>query len=77
MTTEGQMAWREILCETNTTPGLVRKLQQALANEGLNPGPIDGVVGGATLNAVRAYQTKKGLPTGGVTMATLKSLGVL
>ena len=75
--TDGQMAWREILCETNTTPGLVRKMQQALKNEGLNPGPIDGVVGGATLSAVRSYQQKKGLATGGVTMATLKSLGVL
>ena len=33
-------------------------------------------VGRETLQAVRAYQAKKGLPTGGLTIATLDSLGV-
>jgi len=73
----GEMAWREILCETNTTNGVVRKLQAALQREGLNPGPVDGVIGGQTMTAIKSYQQKKGLATGGLTLSTLKSLGVL
>jgi len=74
---EGKMAWNEILCETNTSSDIVRKMQRALDTAGHNPGPIDGVVGRETLAAVKGYQTKKGLPTGGLTLSTLKSLGVL
>ncbi|HPG25441.1 MAG TPA: peptidoglycan-binding domain-containing protein [Myxococcota bacterium] len=74
--TEGEMAWREILCKTNTTPDVVRRLQTALRSAGHNPGPIDGIVGQETLAALKGYQQEKGLATGGVTMATLQSLGV-
>ena len=73
---DGSLAWKQILCETNTTPNVVRDLQRALQSAGHNPGSIDGVLGGGTLRAVDAYQRAKGLPTGGITMATLKSLGV-
>jgi peptidoglycan hydrolase-like protein with peptidoglycan-binding domain len=70
------MEWREILCQTNIRPGTVQALQTALLKAGHNPGAIDGVVGRDTLRAVRAYQTQKGLPTGGLMLATLSSLGV-
>lgn len=74
--TPGEMAWNQILCETNTTPNVVRDMQRALGAAGHAPGPIDGIVGRETLSAIRGYQSEKGLPTGGVTLATLKSLGV-
>lgn len=74
--TEGEMAWRQILCETNTTPDIVRNMQRALDAAGHDPGPIDGIVGRETLAALRGYQTEKGLAEGGVTLATLQSLGV-
>ena len=74
--TEGEMAWRQILCKTNTTPDIVRDMQRALETAGHSPGPIDGIVGRETLAALRGYQTEKGLPEGGVTLATLQSLGV-
>ena len=74
---EGRMAWTEILCETNTTPGVVSKIQRALSASGHNPGRIDGVLGRDTMAAVASYQRAKGLPSGGLTVATLKSLGVL
>ncbi|HEB89496.1 MAG TPA: peptidoglycan-binding protein [Deltaproteobacteria bacterium] len=73
---DGEMAWRQILCETNTTPDIVKNMQRALGSAGFAPGPIDGIVGRQTLAALRDYQKAKGLPTGGVTLATLKSLGV-
>lgn len=73
---DGSIAWKPILCETNTTPGVVKNLQRALKTAGHNPGPIDGVIGTQTVAAIKGYQQEKGLPTGGITIATLKSLGV-
>ena len=73
---ESRLEWREILCETNTTGDVVRRLQRALAANGHSPGPIDGIYGSQTKAAVASYQRKKGLPTGGLTIRTLNSLGV-
>ena len=71
-----RLEWRSVLCQTNMTPGIISEVQRALKAAGFDPGPIDGVVGSATLRAVSAYQREKGLPRGGLTMDTLKSLGV-
>ncbi len=71
------LVWREILCETNTTPDVVRRVQAALKRAGFNPGAIDGQFGSATLRAITAYQKREGLGTGGLTMATVKKLGVM
>ncbi|MDH3211987.1 MAG: peptidoglycan-binding protein [Myxococcales bacterium] len=73
---DSRMEWRPILCETNATPQLVRSLQQSLQAAGHNPGPIDGTIGPRTLGAVKSFQRAKGLPAGGVTIATLDALGV-
>lgn len=75
-TTEGHIEWRPVLCRTNTTPDVVRRIQTALDQAGHNPGPIDGVLGAQTMAAVKAYQQEKGLATGGITMKTLDALGV-
>ena len=74
---ESEIAWREILCETNTTPDIVRRIQTALQTRGYNPGPIDGVIGSQTLAAVDKFQRDNNLSTGGLTMATVERLGVL
>lgn len=73
---EGRMEWRPILCQTNMTPVLITALQEALQRAGYNPGPIDGSVGFQTLTAVESFQREKGLASGGLTMETLKALGV-
>ena len=73
---EGRMEWRSILCQTNTTPELITAIQRALRTAGYNPGPLDGSVGLQTLNAVESFQQAKGLARGGLTMETLKELGV-
>jgi peptidoglycan hydrolase-like protein with peptidoglycan-binding domain len=44
---------------------LIRRVQTALAAGGWNPGPIDGVYGSATGDAVRAFQVAAGLPPDG------------
>lgn len=70
------LVWRRVLCETNVTNDIIRDLQQALADEGFDPGAIDGVLGSATLTAVRNYQEDNSLDTGGITHETLDALKV-
>jgi len=54
----------------------VRKVQQALQKKGLNPGPIDGVYGPLTKEAVRSFQDRYGIKaTGEVDNQTLFALG--
>jgi len=43
----------------------VQALQQALAAQGFQPGPADGVPGSATRAALRAWQRREGLPADG------------
>lgn len=74
--TDEKLSWRQVLCETNTSPGVVTKLQQALAKVGFNPGPIDGVMGRQTYIAIDQFQKKNGLETGGLTLRTLEALNV-
>ena len=73
---EERLVWREILCETNTTPDIVRRVQTALRGEGFNVA-VDGQLGPSTMRAVEAYQRREGLGTGGLTLATVKKLGVM
>jgi outer membrane murein-binding lipoprotein Lpp len=76
MVTPSHMEWRQVLCETNITNAVVANVQQALADKGHSPGPIDGIYGTRTLNAVKAFQTAQNMPVGGLTYETLKALGV-
>lgn len=77
LVTDGSMAWKEILCDTNTTPGKVREIQGALRSAGYSPGSVDGQLGPSTVSAVSAFQKSKGLSGNGVlTAATVKALGV-
>ena len=70
------LEWQQVLCETNMTKDIAMRVQQALKDAGYDVGVVDGIPGGATLRAVDDYQRKKGLPTGGLTIRTLESLGV-
>ncbi|SET64653.1 LysM domain-containing protein [Natronincola peptidivorans] len=55
----------------------VRKLQQLLADAGFDPGPVDGIFGPRTEEAVRAFQRNKGLTVDGIVgVATWTALGV-
>ena len=76
-TEPSRLEWRAVLCETNTTPTIVSDLQQALLQQGFNPGSIDGVIGSDTKRALEEYQLKNGLDRGGVTFQSLKKLGVM
>ncbi len=75
-TKDAFLEWRSVLCETNTTPGVIRKLQQALTAAGHYNGAIDGVIGAGTRAALTRYQEAKGLAKGQLTTETLESLGI-
>jgi peptidoglycan hydrolase-like protein with peptidoglycan-binding domain len=54
----------------------VLQVQQALQRKGFDPGPIDGVLGPMTREAVRAFQDRYGMPaTGEIDNQTLYALG--
>jgi len=73
---EARSEWARILCETNTTPDFVKRVQEALAKAGLNPGPVDGEIGGQTQIAIQAFQKKNGLSVGALTYETVEKLGI-
>ncbi|MDX1698540.1 MAG: peptidoglycan-binding domain-containing protein, partial [Thiohalobacterales bacterium] len=73
---DARQEWRPVLCETNTTRDLVLQIQRGLKAAGFDPGTIDGVLGRDTMAAADAYQRKHNLPTGGMTIQTLKKLGI-
>jgi peptidoglycan hydrolase-like protein with peptidoglycan-binding domain len=58
------------------TPEGIRAVQQALQKRGFNPGPIDGVMGPLTLEAVRKFQEAYGIKASGrIDNQTLYALG--
>ena len=73
---DSRFEWQAVLCETNTNGDIISRLQAALVEEGYNPGSVDGVLGKSTLNALEDYQQKNSLAEGGVTLESIKALGV-
>ncbi len=49
-------------------------LQQALTDNGFDPGPVDGVIGANTKRALRAWQQSQGLPADGYASAETLAL---
>jgi peptidoglycan hydrolase-like protein with peptidoglycan-binding domain len=79
LVTDGYMAWRSILCETNMTRSRITDIQLALKSAGHDIGPdgVDGVIGQDTIKAVNAFQRANDLPVDRyINVQTLKVLGV-
>ena len=58
-------------------PVSLKRVQEMLQANGFNPGPVDGVLGKQTKQALLTYQIKYGLPVTGTPNAeTLKALGL-
>lgn len=54
---------------------LLKQVQVALAREGFNPGPIDGIQGPRTRGAIAAFQSSAGMaPTGRMDQALVSAL---
>ena len=73
---EGNMVWRSILCDTNTSTSKVRQIQQALKSRGYSVS-VDGEVGATTMRAINQFQKKNSLPVDNYLNAeTVTALGV-
>ena len=59
------------------TKDQIRQVQERLIAEGVDPGPVDGVMSPRTEAALRQYQEKHGLPVSGAAdEATLRRLQI-
>jgi hypothetical protein len=69
--------WTPVLCEAAATPHKIKAIQAALKRSGHYAGPVDGLYGPATADAVRRFQAARGVPHQGyLSRATLAALGV-
>jgi len=73
---DSKIEWKPVLCEVNFSKDIIAQLQQALTKRGYEPGPVDGIMGRGTSNAIREYQKDNKMADGGLTIETLKKLGV-
>ena len=73
---DSQVSWERILCQTNMTKDVIKKIQTALNEKSYNTGKPDGLLGRGTRNAIERYQKDNGLSTGGITYETLNSLNI-
>ena len=77
LVTPESVQWRQILCETNATKDVIVRLQKSLIAAGYNLGfEPDGELGPGTQAVIRRYQQDNNLPTGGLTLSTVRRLGV-
>ncbi|CAA6819768.1 MAG: Unknown protein, partial [uncultured Sulfurovum sp.] len=73
---EQSVKWMPVLCKSSMTIETISNIQKALTSAGF-PTPVTGSLDAATKASVEAYQMKKGLTVSGLSINTLKDLGVL
>jgi hypothetical protein len=73
---EQSVKWMPVLCKSSMTIETISKIQRALSSAGFKT-PVTGSLDAATKASVKAYQTKNGLTISGLSIDTLKKLGVL
>ena len=73
---DSHVNWERILCQTNMTKDVIKKIQAALNEKSYNTGKPDGLMGRGTRNAMARFQKDNNLATGGITYETLKALDI-
>ncbi len=76
MVSPSSVQWKRVVCQSHMGSSTLRAVQTALKKEGLYTGPIDGINGVLTKQAIKAYQKAHNLAVGGLTHEVMKSLGV-
>lgn len=75
--TPERFEWIPVLCDTNATRSSISAIQSALSTRGYYEGPVDGIVGPQTEQAIRTFQTDQGISHDGfISAETLTSLGL-
>ena len=71
----GYAEWKEVVCESDISPDLYRRIQEALIKEGFLTGiEADGRINQKTKEALVKYQKKNNLPIGSLDLETLSHL---
>jgi hypothetical protein len=73
---DSSINWERILCQTNMTKDVIKKIQTALNEKSYSVGKPDGILGRGTRNAIERFQKDNGLSTGGITYETLNALNI-
>ena len=73
--TGGYTEWKEIVCDSDITEDLYRKVQQGLVDQGYQI-DVSGEISGLTKTALVQFQKENGLPIGALDFETLEALGV-
>jgi len=68
--------WMPVLCKSSMTVDTISRIQKALTAAGFKT-PVTGMLDATTKASVKAYQTKHGLTVSGLSIDTLKDLGIL
>ncbi|MGB5556860.1 MAG: peptidoglycan-binding domain-containing protein [Paracoccaceae bacterium] len=74
---ERQVLRIETPCPAVMTPEFIATLQRALAARGLYAGEATGIFDAETRAAVERYQTAQGVPSGVLSVATARELGLI
>jgi len=75
--TKGYAKWMPMVCESNMTPTMIKKVQQALKFQGFYDGIVDGVWNFESKSAARAYQKAHGLGvTSKLSIETMRALEI-
>jgi len=73
----GEKMWFASVCETDLTPERIATLQRALAVRGLFLGPVSGKIDAATREAIRTYQSQRGLISPVLSLRAARELGLV
>ncbi len=77
MVSPSSVVWKRVVCHSNLGGSTITQVQRALRSAGYYNGPIDGIYGSLTKQAVKAYEKAKGLAIGTeLTQEVMKSLNV-
>jgi len=71
-----RLEWRPVMCETNLNSEIITSIQKALGENGYEMGGTPGVIDKDMFAAVELFQKDKNLAQGGLTISTIKALGV-
>ncbi len=72
----GHTEWYEVVCENNMSKALIMDVQHFLASEKYYFGEADGVLDQGIKEALKNFQTERGLGIGQLTIETLDVMGV-
>ena len=73
----GGRMWFASVCAADMTTARIAVLQRALWVRGLYDGPLDGQMSAATREAIRRYQTQRGLISAELSLRAAREMGVV